>query len=466
MTRIVARNSYIASTVLILGGFVAAAIAESASVSSGPVPTVTPTPASYWGVNATFWASGQYYLLVTSDTYDDYYVQRTSTGGYQWSYSKSGSWYNVPSQYISSTLGSQLAAYFGGGADDPPTTPTPPPTPPPTTPTPPPTTPTPPAASVPTVTPTPASYWGVNATFWASGQNYLLVTSDTYDDYYVQRTSTGGYQWSYSKSGSWYNVPSQYISSTLGSQLAGYFGGASSPIPQDLVPDFSGVTVSAQAWVTDRAITAFTVPAANGGDGTVSYSDTGLPPGVTMSSARVVSGTPTAAGSGTAIITATDADGDTDTLEFRWTVDADTDRVPTFGTTSIPSQSWNLGQPIQGFSVGPASSGNAPLSYAASGLPMGVTMSSAREFSGTPAVAGSGTATLTVTDADGDTDTLRFSWTVPEDSAPTFGSASIPAQSWTVGRAIAEFSAPAASGGNGVLSYVSGQTGPFWTFAA
>ncbi len=220
MTRIVARNRYIASTVLILGGLVAAANAAS----GGPVPTVTPTPASFWGVNAKFSASGQNYLLVTSDTYNDYYVQSTSSGGYQWSYSKSGSWSNVPSQHISSTLSSQLAAYFGGGADDPPT-------PPPTTPTPPPSTPTPPAASVPTVTPTPASFWGVNAKFSASGQNYLLVTSDTYNDYYVRSTSAGGYQWSYSKSGSWSNIASQYISSTLSSQLAAYFGGGADDPP-------------------------------------------------------------------------------------------------------------------------------------------------------------------------------------------------------------------------------------------
>ena len=220
MTRIVARNRFIASTVLILGGFVAAANAAS----GGPVPTVTPTPASFWGVNAKFSASGQNYLLVTSDTYNEYYVQSTSSGGYQWSYSKSGSWSNIASQYISSTLSSQLAAYFGGGADDPPT-------PPPTTPTPPPSTPTPPAASVPTVTPTPASFWGVNAKFSASGQNYLLVTSDTYNDYYVRSSSAGGYQWSYSKSGSWSNIASQYISSTLSSQLAAYFGGGADDPP-------------------------------------------------------------------------------------------------------------------------------------------------------------------------------------------------------------------------------------------
>ena len=41
----------------------------------------------------------------------------------------------------------------------------------------------------------------------------------------------------------------------------------------------------------------------------------------------------------------------------------------------------------------------------------------------------------------------------PADRSPSFGSASIAAKSWTAGKAIAEFSAPAATGGDGALSY-------------
>ena len=392
---------------------------------------------------------------------------------------------------------------------------------------------------VPTVTPTPASYWGVNATFSASGQNYLLVTSDTYNDYYVQRTSSGGYQWSYSKSGSWLNVPSQHIGSTLGSQLAGYFGGAQSPIASDLQPDFSGVTVLAKRWTKDRAITAFTVPAANGGDGTLTYTASGLPAGVTMSSARRISGTPTTVGSDTATVTARDSDGDTDSKTFAWTVlaggssgdgtrtgphvlatptnvtgmdifsllrgtgsrdssssathfrftvpngragewtvaldgtpnsgadwdlkgdgglsgvssNADerdsvtlkagqqfdfrvypytsgarsaltgmaltltpptavADLLPAFSGVTVPAKRWTKDGAIAAFTVPAATGGNAPLTYTANGLPAGVAMSSARSISGTPTSSSSGTATVTVRDADGDAATLIFAWAV------------------------------------------------------
>ena len=63
-----------------------------------------------------------------------------------------------------------------------------------------------------------------------------------------------------------------------------------------------------------------------------------------------------------------------------------------------------------------ATGGDTPLSYTASGLPAGVTMSSARRVSGTPTASGSGTVTVTVTDNDADTDTLTFTWIV---TAPT-----------------------------------------------
>ena len=69
-------------------------------------------------------------------------------------------------------------------------------------------------------------------------------------------------------------------------------------VAPDLQPSFGSATVSSQSWTQNQAIDAFTVPAATGGDGTLSYSATGLPAGVTMSSARQVSGTPSTAGSG------------------------------------------------------------------------------------------------------------------------------------------------------------------------
>ena len=93
-----------------------------------------------------------------------------------------------------------------------------------------------------------------------------------------------------------------------------------------------------------RSIPTFTVPAATSGDGTIAYTASGLPGGLTMSAARIVSGTPTATGSGTARITATDADGDFASVTFDWTVYTSVPVLsanPNPSTTSDFTVSWN-----------------------------------------------------------------------------------------------------------------------------
>ena len=227
------------------------------------------------------------------------------------------------------------------------------------------------------------------------------------------------------------------------------------PATPDLVPDFGDATIADQSWTLNTHITFVNVPAATGGDGRLTYSGSGLPAGVRfLTSTRVVLGRPTEAGSGTFTVTVTDADGDTDTLDFDWTV---VDPMPDFGTASVAAKNWTQNSAIAAFTVPAASGGNSPLRYAATGLPGGVTMSALRRVSGTPGAAGMGTATVTVTDADGDTDTLDFNWTVNEDLVPSFGTASVADQDWTLRTSIAAFTVPAASGGDGTLRYsVSG----------
>ena len=161
--------------------------------------------------------------------------------------------------------------------------------------------------------------------------------------------------------------------------------------PPDLMPDFGNATVSAKSWTQNQSITVFTVPSAMGGDTPLSYDADDLPAGVSMSSARSVSGTPTAHGSGTATITVSDEDGDIDTLEFDWTVNEDL--MPDFGT-----------------------------------------------------------ATVTVTDDNGDTDTLSFEWTVEADTEPMFSVDTLASRSWADGAAIAAFTVDEATGGNAPLT--------------
>ena len=84
----------------------------------------------------------------------------------------------------------------------------------------------------------------------------------------------------------------------------------------DVAPSFTDDTGDAQSWVQNTAITSVTVPAASGTP-TPTYAVVGtLPAGLAFNTTtRVISGTPTAVGSGTITIRATNSEGDDD-----WTV--------------------------------------------------------------------------------------------------------------------------------------------------
>ncbi len=221
-------------------------------------------------------------------------------------------------------------------------------------------------------------------------------------------------------------------------------------------PVFGDTAIPSVYWYRDAAIMAFVFEAATGGDGTLSYTASGLPAGVTMSASRRISGTPTAVGSGIATVTATDSDGDTATKSFSWTVSEDV--APSFGGATVAPQSWEAGSDIGTLAAPLAIGGNAPLDHGARGLPGGVSLvrdpdAGTYSFMGTPEAAGSGTATLVVGDRDGDTDTLTFTWTVKADTGPSFGSSTVAAKTWTLGNAIGAFTLPSATGGNGTISY-------------
>ncbi|MDE0362328.1 MAG: putative Ig domain-containing protein [Rhodospirillaceae bacterium] len=181
-------------------------------------------------------------------------------------------------------------------------------------------------------------------------------------------------------------------------------------VADDLTPSFGSATIASQSWVTGKDITAFAAPAASGGNAPLMHGVAGLLAGVVMLNSMQIQGTPTAAGSGTATVAARDADGDLAKVSFNWTVTANAQ--PSFGTSTVSSQSWTAGQPITALTVPSATGGNGTLSYGAAGLPDGIALSPTLELSGRPLATGSGTATVTARDIDGDTATLNFGWTV------------------------------------------------------
>ena len=192
--------------------------------------------------------------------------------------------------------------------------------------------------------------------------------------------------------------------------------------------------------VRDTAITAVTLPAATGGDGTLTYSlSPALPTGMSFNAAtRRLSGTSTVVlGQTEYTYTVTDADGDTDTLTFDITVNAPVpvDLMPSFGGATIADIVATQNTAITPVILPPATGGDGTLTYSLSpNLPTGLSFNaSTRQLSGTPTALFSQTQfTYTVTDADGDSVRLRFNITVNA-PANTLSIESIDEQFITVG---------------------------------
>lgn len=136
--------------------------------------------------------------------------------------------------------------------------------------------------------------------------------------------------------------------------------------------------------------------AAQGGSGTLNWSATGLPNGLSLSAAGVLSGTPAAAGTSSVNITATDpVSGQVQTLTIPLTVVA-----PTPALTLSPSAlsvGAGINSPVTGTFT--ASGGVAPYKFSATGLPGGVILSATGTISGSSNAPGNYTASVTVTDS-------------------------------------------------------------------
>ena len=241
-------------------------------------------------------------------------------------------------------------------------------------------------------------------------------------------------------------------------------------VQDDAAPDFGAASVADQSWRRYKALTAFTLPAATGGNGTLTYTlSPALPAGAAKDASHRISGTPSVALEATTYTwTATDRDGDRAELTFTITV-AD-NSLPAFTGLAPMSYAWTRYKSVSGI-LPVAIGGDAPLSYAlAPVLPAGVARSASpragsepeepvvdthnRTLAGRPSAAMARTAyAWTATDADGDQAVWSFTITVRDNGRPGFGAATIPDQSWTRRKEITAFTLPAATGGDGSVSY-------------
>jgi hypothetical protein len=155
----------------------------------------------------------------------------------------------------------------------------------------------------------------------------------------------------------------------------------------------------------------------SGGAGPYTFDVTAgtLPPGLTLTSAGVLAGTPTAAGTSTFTVRATDANGCTANIAYTVVI-APAVPVPpvcpaiTLAPSSLPNGTVGVAyvQTVTG------SGGTGPYSFGvtAGALPAGVILTSGGVLSGTPSAAGPATFTVRGTDANGCFATVSYTFTV------------------------------------------------------
>lgn len=132
---------------------------------------------------------------------------------------------------------------------------------------------------------------------------------------------------------------------------------------------------------------AYSVTYSATGSAPISFSAIGLPPGLSMSSSGIISGTPTQAGTYTGIVTASNGTAPSATQSFTIVIN---NAAPS-GTIGVSMRAITF--PTSGtvgvaYSAAFSATGSPPISFSAIGLPPGLSMSSSGLISGTPTLAG------------------------------------------------------------------------------
>jgi hypothetical protein len=140
----------------------------------------------------------------------------------------------------------------------------------------------------------------------------------------------------------------------------------------------------------------------------LTYSATGLPPGVSIDPATgLISGTVSSYYHGTVSVTASDADGATATVSFSWLAEDRMELSANSVRQSQPGVAVTL--PMKAIDANKS----LPITYTATGLPPGLGIdSSAGTISGSPSVIGTYTVTVTASDPTGSSASVTFTWHV------------------------------------------------------
>jgi len=244
------------------------------------------------------------------------------------------------------------------------------------------------------------------------------LISTPYNYALTESGGTGPYAWSVSSG----TLPAGITLSADGT-LSGTptANGTSSFTVKVTDADGQSATEATSLTVSDGVHTTFAAPA--GAEVQTAYTDTltaaggtapytwsvnsgSLPPGITLSSAGVLAGTPTTAGSYPFTVNVTDQDGGVATTPIMLVVVA----RPTLNFAAPPSGEIHAAYSDTLIAVG----GTGPYTWSVSSgtLPAGITLSSAGVLAGTPTATGTASFTVKVTDANSQSATQATTLTV------------------------------------------------------
>jgi beta-glucosidase len=196
---------------------------------------------------------------------------------------------------------------------------------------------------------------------------------------------------------------------------SGTVNGISPTVPVDLdyfsgAPETEQTTVNTPASIQVRTLSALAGQAET-------YTATGLPPGVTISSSGKITGTPTTVGTYNVTVTPS-ASGAVEPAKVSFTWDVTPGKVT---VTSPGNRSTTAGSAVD-FQVAATDSapGYTP-SFTATGLPSGLSINSSGKITGWPDTPGTYNTTVTAKDSAGASASASFTWTISQaaNSGPT-----------------------------------------------
>ena len=200
-----------------------------------------------------------------------------------------------------------------------------------------------------------------------------------------------------------------YSASATATDTTGAFGSASFSWTVTSPNTVTVTSPGAQTWTVGTAVSLQISASDSDNTQTLSFGATGLPAGLSISSAGLISGKPTSAGASSATVKATDTTGATGSASFSWTVKSVTHTVT---VTNPGNQATKRYAPVSlQISASDSMSGQT-LSFTASSLPRGLSISKSGLITGKPTRTGTWKVTVTATDGTGTRGSATFTWTI------------------------------------------------------